>query len=73
MAISKILDEMSKNQWYEAKEVADKLNYTKEEIKKIIDSMEKMNLVKTNGNSTLEIKLTEEGKEFKELPKKSRN
>ncbi len=71
MAINKILDEMSKNQWHEAKEVANKIDYDKEEIKEIIHSMEKINLVKTNGKSTLEIKLTEEGKEFKELPKKS--
>ena len=71
MAINKILDEMSKNQWLELKEVAEKLNYTKEQTKEIIKSMEKINLIRTNFNGTMEIKLTEEGKEFKELPKKS--
>ncbi len=65
MVLDELIQKLSYEEWTYLKNIRDDLNYSHEKILKIIDTLEKANLIIVKEDQELKMKLTEKGKEFR--------
>lgn len=65
MVLDELIQKLSYEGWTYLKNIRDDLNYSHEKILKIIDTLEKANLIIVKEDQELKMKLTEKGKEFR--------
>ena len=65
MVLDELIEMLSEEDWTYLNDIRDDLDYSQEKIMKIIDTLEKANLILVKEDDELKMKLTEKGKEFR--------